>query len=165
VEVSASWGVVFGALITLATTIIVQGFTHGFQSRRERQAREATLQAEKRERRAAFQRDTLLAVQDAIELLGRVTARDYERLRAEDAWDERNRVLSEEFWNAAARLTKLIARVFDDDLRRLLRQIRLEATLIVNARSFKDASEAYSRAHDVTREFNDKVAPVLRELF
>jgi len=42
-----SWSVLIGAGISLATTVIVQGLTHGFQTRRERQARQELRDAER----------------------------------------------------------------------------------------------------------------------
>jgi hypothetical protein len=100
-----------------------------------------------------------------LEALGRSTAHDHERLRDEGAWRERNRMWSDAHRDAAARLTKLTARVFDDDLRKLLLQVRHEARLVVTARSEEDSWEAYKRVDAAVGEFNEKVAPMLRRLF
>lgn len=162
-----SWPVVFGALITLATTIVVQGFTHGFQSRRERQARQATLQAEKQERRAGFQRDTLLAVQEALSDLGRAAAETHRQIRdSEDRdWMERHRPWSEEFRDAEATTTKLAARVFDDELRKLVRDARQAAIEVVTAKLYKHSAEALGRMNQGITDVNQAIGPVLRELF
>jgi hypothetical protein len=165
VAASASWPVIFGALISLATTIVVQWFTHGFQSRRERQARDATLQAEQWERRAAFQRDTLLAVQETLSDLGRAAADTHRRLRESGNWMERHRPWSEEFRDAEARTTKLAARVFDDDLRKLLLDTRQVAIEVVTAGSYEHSAEALGRMNLGITDVNHAVGPVLRELF
>jgi hypothetical protein len=154
-----SWPIVFGALITLATTIVVQGFTHGFQSRRERQAREATLQAEKQERRSAFQRDALLAVQEALGDLGRAAAETHRQIRDSGRdWMERHRPWTEEFRDAEATTTKLAARVLDDELRKLVRDTRQAAIEVVTAKSYKHSSEALGRMNlgDHGREPGDR---------
>jgi hypothetical protein len=135
------------------------------QERRERLARQEQRAIAAAEERAAFERKALLEVQDALEDLGRATAHDHERLRDEQAWQKPGGMWSDEYRDASARLNKLIARVFDDDLRKLLVQIRQEARQVVIARSEEDSWEAYKRVDATAGEFNEKVAPTLRRLF
>jgi hypothetical protein len=104
-------------------------------------------------------------VQDALEDLGRATAHEHERLRDTRAWQKQGEMWSDAYRDASSRLNKLASDVFDDDLLKLLLQIRHEAMLVVTARSQEDSWEAYKRVDALAGEFNEKVAQTLRRLF
>jgi hypothetical protein len=96
------------------------------QDQRERLARKEERAAAAAEELAAFQREKLLAVQDALEDLGRAAAHEHERLRDAHAWRKQGEMWSDIYRDSSARFNKLASQVFDDDLRKLLLQIRHE---------------------------------------
>jgi hypothetical protein len=155
--VSEAWfgflGVIVGAVVSL--------LGEQFATRREREARQALRHQERTDRRDTFQRETILALQDALaEFLPLVLL-----LRPKPGPPPTNLLLenaevSELHW----RINMLSARLFDDELRSLVKSLRdeirrtaLEADL--------DAMETRAReANRLTNQMYDRMNTLLREL-
>jgi uncharacterized membrane protein len=72
---ATGWFPVLTLLLGFAASWISEWFRDDRTSKREREAREAARQAQLFERRANFQRETLLNLQDAVAKLARTTGR------------------------------------------------------------------------------------------
>jgi hypothetical protein len=143
-------GVVIGGLIT--------GFVSLFQvqhvTKREREARRALREQERKDRRDAFQRESLLALQDAVEDVRQFGFHEYERKWAiwkrDDVWEAHavGDPLPKDWSDADARVAKLWARVFDSELESLIADFQLAAGEAIAA---EDQTKAFDEANRVSR--------------
>lgn len=163
---AAIWGLlgtIVGALASIGTTWIAG--RHAFGLQRE----SATL--ERAERFRAFQRETLIQLQDAMHDSLRLTTRahieDTAAFRRTGEWGKP--VLSEEVNEgvlvAARRLTILIERVADDDLRAEIKNVNDAMNRVLMARTQVEADNALSHAYQTGGTALEHIGPVLRALY
>lgn len=160
-------GVILGAIIA--------GFLTLWQIRlltaRERKAQQTRREQERTDRREAFERETLLALQDAISNVRQVTLRDYERkvaLMAEQgSWPNPSTslLLTNGWTEADERLIALRARAFDEELQQLVVGFRDATTLAMTAQIQSDADEWIVQAGSRLEEVNRRISALLSRLF
>lgn len=125
---SAVYGFI-GVLLGSATTAVLTVYHELVTSRRERDAREHLRAQEIRDQRNAFQRQSLLALQDAVSDLVRSVFGEQDRMIEEmqrtGSWPARQwETPTATGWeNAELRLQASRARVFDEELQDLAREI------------------------------------------
>jgi hypothetical protein len=118
-------GVLLGSAITAVVTLCRDQLT----IRHEREARQAQREREREDRREAFQRESLLALQTALSELVRAAYREQDRMLAEmqrtGSWPVRRwETPTAEGWSDAyIQVQALRARVFDDELRSLAGEV------------------------------------------
>jgi hypothetical protein len=137
--------------------------------RREREAQEALRRQQLADQRAAFQRDTILAVQDAIGELWALSADAYNQAAATKSatgtWPPLDATELPTLNMASARITALRARVLDAELRLLVRDLQ---TSIWSALEVSDWSEQPQRmvaARDPMNRMQERINVLLAELF
>lgn len=141
---SAIWGLigtVVGALASIGTTWLSNLSSHNLQ--------EAKVTAERAERAHAFQRETLLALQeaihDALRLIARAYIEDHQAHVAGNEWGKNN--LPEEV-NEGIRLAQrkvaiLVERVSDDPLRNAVKATMNIAAKVLFANDFGEAEKRF----------------------
>jgi len=120
-------------------------------SKREREARDSASRAQRFERRANFQRETLLNLQDSVAKLARATGRmhhfDLTEHRKTGKW--RASLFPEGFSDDAQQATVLVmlltSRVRDDDIRELAETFRSAATWVTLCPNKEDSEAALSK--------------------
>lgn len=121
--VAAAAGVVAGALISSVGVVLGERLV----GRREREARQAQRQQQLDDQHAAFQRDTILALQEAIGDLWSQSADAYNKAALKQAqtgeWPRTDLTIVPNFNKASAQVNALRARVFDDELRSLANEV------------------------------------------
>jgi uncharacterized coiled-coil protein SlyX len=154
--VSEAWfgflGVIVGAAVPL--------FGEQFVTRREREARQALHEQERRDRRDAFQRDTILALQDAIAAFWPLMMRLREETKHPALFLE-----SVEVTEAHWRINMLRARVFDERLRQLATDIQFQIHA-ATAASDPDTLEKHALEGDrLLGQMYNRMNTLLEELF
>jgi hypothetical protein len=156
---TAVWGflgVVLGGVLTGTMSL----WQVQLVTRREREAREALREQERRDRRDAFQRETILAVQDAVAEYW-PTMTDAARLREQPApsiWSPAARALH---W----RINMLRARIFDEELRQLVAELQGGIYRVVKAEDL-DSIETYAiEADRLTKQMYNRMNLLLKDLF
>lgn len=131
-------GVLLGSLSTSVLTIYKERLT----TRREQVARDEQYERDRKTTRDTFQRDNILALQNAVSDLIRAVYQELDRVLAEfnqtGEWTARKwETPTATSWSdAVLRLEMAQARVFDDQLRSLPAQLRNLAGQSVWAESF-----------------------------
>jgi hypothetical protein len=143
---------------------------HKWSVEKEREARKAARQDQRFERRSTFQRETLLALQDACADLSRATGHmnflDQMANRTEQTW---HRALLPEDLNEGYRLAQvrtmaLSVRVRDDTIRDLVGVFRTFSTDTVTATNPAEAEQSLFRMSDAHEALNSRIGQVLREI-
>jgi hypothetical protein len=164
---STSWFPVLTLLIGYGTKSLTDWFQHRRAVQREREAREATRQDQLFERRATFQRETLLALQEAAMKLGRATGaihhKDIMALRTTGKQQLLPADLDEDYRVAQARTSMLASRVRDNAVRELVEQFRKFSTesTLVKTQEDNRALTAMMQIHD---QLNQRIGELLRTL-
>lgn len=138
--IGALAGAIVGAFTSIATTVIANRNAAALQTRAD--------SLERKERERTFQRETLLAAQDALQDLARQTSRahheDLLAHRRGEPWGKS--LLSDEVDEclglANRRLFALVERIADDALRTELKEVHSKFT-----RTTMSGSEAEAHAH------------------
>jgi hypothetical protein len=161
--------VILGGLLTGAVSL----WQAQLITRREREARQALREQERKDRRDAFQRETLLAMQDAVEDARQSVNREYERKLA--IWNEEDRHYWEQrepgdplpkSWNDAdARITKLWARVFDGDLESTVSDFQMASGEAITAQTQDGAFDDVNHVGRLAHEVNSRIGVLLDDLF
>ena len=137
--------------------------------RRERETQEALRQQQLADQRAAFQRDTVLALQDAIGELWALSADGYNRaatIRAETGtWPAPEATDLPNLNTASARITALRARVFDDELRHLVRELQTSIWSAIEVLDWSEQPQRMVAARDPMNRTQDRISVLLKELF
>jgi hypothetical protein len=160
-------GVVLGGAIAGGVTLwLVQLTTH-----REREARQAEQEMARKDARDVFQRDTVLAFQDAVaDLLRMVVDLHDEAIQAEEKngyWpvprhlDELPASFDEHF----ASVQGLRARVFDEELRRLVAELNMSVLGAVRAGDRASAAHTINGLRDRNEQLQERIHTLLKELF
>jgi hypothetical protein len=152
---SASWGFIgtlFGALVGASTSIATTIISSRNASRMHSQKNDE----ERTERSRTFQRETLLATQDALQdlmrLMSRVYLADRTAFRQNQKWGENllDDNLDESFRFANQKLSGLIQRISDEPLREALKGLR---ELISRLSLSQSADEAEGVLHAAGENF------------
>jgi hypothetical protein len=167
--VSEAWfgflGVIVGAVVAGAVSLLGEQFT----TRREREARQAAREQELMDRRNAFQREAILALQDAIDSFWELTTRALNQAFAvqseTDNWPVVDAgTLPVDFNLVNGRVEKHRARVFDDELRSQAGYIVEEATNAIIAVNLDQALHHSKLAAEWTTRTHRRVNAVLKDL-
>jgi hypothetical protein len=140
-------------------------------SRRERHAREHQRVQERQDQRDTFQRQSLLALQDAVSDLVKAVFNEQDRVLEEmqrtGSWPSRQwETPTATGWeDAELRLQVSRARVFDEELRNLAREIHAVAKESVWASSLDEAKDLNPPLEQGHQRFNDLVAKALPGLY
>ena len=161
--VSALIGTIVGAAASIITTVLANKSAHHMQERSDAQDRA--------ERARAFQRETLLEVQETIQgalrLMARIYFEDQKTASTSGSWGSEllPTELNEEFAQANRNLVIKIQRVADDSVRDEL--IRLHKTIggIALVRSQAEAEEVMRTATTIANEVLPIVGKSLREMY
>lgn len=163
---AALWGLlgtIAGAAASIATTVIASSNAASLQS--------AAATLEREEKARAFQRDTLIELQDAVHDELRAVALVY---MADDAAYRETRtwgrkMLGEELNNkvhlAGRRTLLLTERIADDELREHLTSLRGLLTQVQMARDPGVAERAHMAAMDMGTSVMEHIGTVLRSLY
>jgi hypothetical protein len=137
---------------------------------REREARQVERAQELADRARALQRESLLALQDAaIDLYGMIRREHFSRIREwrkTGSWTARELAELPDEWDlTAAKIGMLRSRIFDEDLRRLVRELFVAAGRIATPRSAEEANERYLDLTQAIGRIRDRSTTLLPELF
>lgn len=163
---AALWGflgTIVGAAASIATTVIASRNATSLQS--------TAAALERKEKARAFQRDTLIELQDAVHDELRAVALVY--MADEAAYRETHiwgrKMLGEELNNKvhlAGRRTLLLSeRIADDNLREYLKSLRSLLTDVQMARDASQAERTHMAAMDMGTSVMEHIGTVLRSLY
>jgi hypothetical protein len=163
---SAVWGLIgalVGAFASIATTYI--------QTRNEKYLREVEERRQRDERLRAFQRDTLIEVQDALHDFWRMATRCY--LEDEAAFKKTGKwaaqLLSEEVNEGhralARRVTILLERIADDQLRSNVKKVLNTLASMSIAREKTAADRVYYSMAEEGPQVMEQIGKVLRSQY
>lgn len=163
---AALWGLlgtVAGAAASIATTVI--------SSRNAASLQSAAAILEREEKARAFQRDTLIELQDAVHdelrAVALVYMADYAAYRETSTWGRK--MLGEELNNKvhlAGRRTLLLSeRIANDDLRDHLKSLRSLLTEVQMASDAAIAERAHMAAIEMGTSVMEHIGTVLRSLY
>jgi hypothetical protein len=160
--------VVVGGLVTGGVSL----WREWFITNSERETRVSLQERERRDRRDTFQRETLLAVQEAVEDARQAVFREYDRKLAHwkqdrPHWPRRapGDPLPKDWSDADARITKLWARVFDPDLTSLVAYFQQAAGLVLTVQTQDRAFDELNNVTRLAHEVNSRTGELLHELF
>lgn len=155
-------GVVAGSLVSSVGVVLRERLV----GRREREVQQALRLQQLADQRATFQRDTILALQDAIGELWALSADAYNR--AFTSWAETGE------WpmpvpaelpglnTVSARTNALRARVFDDELRRLVSELERSIWHAVEVADWREQSERMKAAREPRNRMQERVNLLLK---
>jgi hypothetical protein len=159
-------------VLTLFIGFVTRPFSDWIQHRltvgRDREAREATRRDERTERRNAFQRDTLLNLQEAVMQLSRSTATIHHKDKMSrhstgkpallpDDLDEGHRL-------GHVRVSMFSARVRDQSVRDLVEQLRQLSEGSVKSTAQTECNQSLNAMFQVSDELNQRIGELLRTL-
>jgi hypothetical protein len=160
-----------GVLLGSASTSVVAIYQERLANKRERDARDHERAQVSRAQRDAFQRESVMALQDAVTDLVKAVFDEQDRMLQQmgktTTWPTRRwETPTAVGWvDAEIRLQVARARVFNDDLRTLARDARAVAMKSVWADSLDEAKRLNPHLEQLCERFNELVAQVLRELY
>jgi hypothetical protein len=170
VAAEAVYGFV-GVLLGSGTTALLTIYRERLVSTREREARQHQREHDRIDQRDIFQRESLLALQEAVSDLIKAVYNEQDRMleemRQTGYWPSRQwETPTATGWeDANLRLQAYHARVFEKALRDTAREIRDEATKCIYAKSPDRAKELNDELREQHMHFNELVANVLPELY
>lgn len=156
-------GAIVGASASISTTIIANNNASRLQ-------READSQ-ERKERARAFQRDTLIAVQDslqdAIRLMMRAHLEDLVAHRKGGEWGKGllNGELDESIQSTNRKLAVLSERIANDSIRSELKELRMTIAQALLASSENDAEAIVINSTSLANVFMENLGAALREQY
>jgi hypothetical protein len=166
----ATWtfaGVILGAIIAGGVSL----WREQFITDRERRAQQAEREQRRKDVRDAFQRESMMALQEAIEEHRSATVLEFDPLlrRNRDSDSEQERVkvqrLSERWFEKDVSVKKLWARVFDAELRGLVKDFRGACFATVNSEEVAEIFKQMNHANELARQVHDRIAVLLPELY
>jgi C4-dicarboxylate-specific signal transduction histidine kinase len=166
-SMDAATGVLLGGLIgacaTVATTYLSKRHAINLQSSADA--------IERQEKARAFQRDNLLACQEQVQVVGRLTAQvlnqDVMALGSGSAWGKHMvpQQLDEDLAAGRRKLSVLIERVADDELRKELKSLTLLMDYVTAAPSLQEAERALGNAMAANQKTMELLGTVLRKTY
>ena len=167
---TVSWFPVVTLLLGFFTKSLSDWAQHRHTTEREREAREAARREQRFQQRIAFQRQTLLDLQDALMQLARTTGEmhfhDKKAFRETGRWQKQlyGEDLAERDRVANARTAMLGVRVADASVRDLLQQFKNQCTASILSEN-EEASECSLRKMGLVFEsLNQRIGEILRKL-
>jgi hypothetical protein len=167
---STNWFPVLTLLIGYGTRSLSDWLQHRRSVERERDAREATRRDRLFERRSTFQRDTLLALQEATMRLARATGaihhQDTMSFRSTGIWQRQLLPddLNEGFRLAQVETSTLAARVRDDATRELVARFRKLCADSVISVSQAQGDGLMTNMSPMLDDLNQRIGELLRTL-
>jgi hypothetical protein len=161
------YGVILGAVIGGAVAL----WQAHLAIRREREARQVVREQKRKDVADAFQRETLLALQDAVADLSAAATRELDRRvanrKASTSWEGTGYgdSLPPDWVEADHRVLKLMVRVFDDDLQRLLLNYRFQLLAVAEASEESKAYEAATLAGTLFPQIHQRIGALLPRVF
>lgn len=162
-ETAGLLGTLIGACVSIATT---------FLSNRHAISMQSSADAIQREEKArAFQRENLLACQDTMQLIGRLTAQAFHEEAVSwgqgTPWGEHtfSKPLDDELAEQRRKFSILIERVADDKLRNELKLMSLSLSHVLLAESFEEANSRLTTAHEASANTMKLLGIVLRKTY
>jgi hypothetical protein len=169
-DATVAWFPVFTLLLGYALKAFTDWLQRRRASKRERESRGAALSGHLLERRTAFQRETLLDLQDAMMQLMRTTGvinvEDSVAFRESGLWHKEplGDELSENHRLASARATMLAVRVHDDAVRNLVIAVQRHVDSVVVAESEGESDQGVDAAMVEFDKLNQRIGEILRQL-
>lgn len=178
---SPAWLPLFGSLVGFAAGFISEWFRdqrarkrehEGAEavSAREREARKAARREQLSERRTTFQRETLLALQEAVQRLIRTNGEmhhlDIMAARAGGEWHKQPYPddLDGRALQANVETTKLGVRVRDESVRVLLQELKEGCVAVMFSPSPDAGEKASHNTTDVFIRLNERIGELLRKM-
>jgi hypothetical protein len=159
-------GVVLGAAIAGGVALWqVQLVTN-----REREVRRTERELSREDVRDAFQREAILAMQDAMADLNRAVGREQERMleasKASGKWPARkpSQPLLE-YRETRWAIARFRSRIFDESLRDLADAFRDKAFDVICAPTEEAMWEAFDEQRELGRQLNQRITALLPKLF
>jgi hypothetical protein len=168
--VAAIYGLI-GVLLGSVTTAVLTMYQEWRVGSREREARQHQRDRDREDQRNTFQRQSLLALQDAVSDLVKALFNEQDRMLEEmqrtDKWPARQwETPTATGWeDAELRLQVSRARVFNEELRELSRAIYVTANDAVWASSLDEAKGLTGPLVREVERFNDLIANALPKLY
>jgi hypothetical protein len=169
-DTPAGWFPVLTLLLGYATKSASEWVQHRRTTQRDREAREAAQQDQLSERRASFQRQTLLDLQEAmmqlVRMAGAVHHQDVMAYRKTGKWQKQlfGEELSESARLAAARSSMLSVRVRDDSIRALVGKVKSDANDAGMCATEEESQVALRSMAAAFENLNQRIGEVLRKL-
>jgi hypothetical protein len=156
-------GALIGACASTATSFLSNKHAINMQS--------SANSLERHEKARAFQRDNMLACQEQMQVVGRLTAKAFHEdamaLRSGTAWRKHMlpQQLDEDLAANQRKLSVLIERVADDELRKELKSLTRLLNDVTNAPSFQEAESALGNAMAANQKTMELLGTVLRKTY
>jgi len=137
---------------------------------KEREARLSTRHDQRIASRIAFQRDTLLQLQDAVQKLARATGQmhhlDEMAFRKTNVWrkEQLPDELDQGYFVAQTQTSMLSSRVRDDRVRQLVSQLKTASTDVVLAPNETAASHGLRSLMTVNEELHSRIGELIRTI-
>ena len=169
-DTAAGWFPVFTLVLGYATKAVSDWVQHRRATEREREARLVARQEQLAERRAAFQRQTLLDLQEAmmqfVRTAGAMHHQDVMACRKTGKWQKQlfGEELAENSRIANARTSMLKVRVRDDSVRELLQAMKDHASAAGICGSQEEGDRAMDAMGAAFERLNQRIGEVLRQL-
>jgi hypothetical protein len=158
-------GVVVGSLVSSVGIVLRERLV----GRREHEAQQALRLQQLADQRAAFQRDTILALQDAMGELWALSADAHNRALTSKhetgSWPPPDPAMLPGLNSVSERATALRARVFDDDLRGLVSELHRGIWRAVEAADWEEQDERMKAARDPRNRMLERMNLLLKELY
>lgn len=166
-----------GVLLGSATTVVLTVYRERLVSTREREARQHQREQDRTDQRNLFQRESLLALQEAVTDLIKAVYNEQDRMlkkmRQSGIWQSRRKWPTRQWetptvtgWeDANLRLQASRARVFEKALRDKASKIQNKARECIYASELDEAKKLNNELRELHWEFNELVASTLPELY
>jgi hypothetical protein len=160
--------------VTLALGYGIKTLEDWIQHRRtmakEREARASMRHDQRIASRIAFQRDTLLQLQDAVQKLARAAGRthhlDEMAFRETKVWRKERlpEELNQGYLVAQTQTSMLSSRVRDDRVRELVAQLKTASTDVVLARDDRASHHGLQRIISLSEELHGRIGELIRTI-
>jgi hypothetical protein len=167
---TAGWFPVFTALLGYVGSLLTESLRDKRATAREREARHSLTRAQLLERRANFQRETLLRLQDEALKLARAAGRmnhlDEMRFRETRKWGGTlfPDGLSDDAFQANVTIMVLTSRVRDDRIREIVSAFRTHANCVGTSPTREAATKALEKMSQLIEPLHTRIGEVLRQL-
>lgn len=161
---------VFTLLLGFAASSLNEWFRDKRAKNREHEARMAARRERLSDRRADFQRQTLLDLQEAVLVVTRslwsLHSHDLDVARTSGHWELRliPEELNQEHASANAKTILLAARVRNDEIRSLAGQLRDRGNVVMLCDSETSSRRAIQSIDETFLNLNEKIGELLRKL-
>jgi hypothetical protein len=159
-------GVIVGAIVAGAVALLGEQFT----TRREREARQAIREQERKDSHDVFQREAIIALHDAVRDYWGVAIEAHEQIlkaihASRDLQQLDPRVFLSPLRPAYWRMTGARAKVFDDELRRLVEEFSLQLDVAIPEIGREGEEGAWAACHQLFRQIAERVNFLLKQLY